>query len=279
MCRLGVHHAPPDGERVTRRLVAWRDPLPGLAARRDPGRGLAPLVALAAAAFLAGCASSPKPRLSMPEPDLTLVAPVDVARQEALARFERALVELEEGNPDAAYEDLLQVADRCGRAPLGQQALLMVAIAQLDPTSPDQRIHLAAQAAAHLARWTPDTTWIHRTAEVLYLLSRKLAPPANHLHAMDVDALGARLERAREGADAGTDPAAAGTDRTAAGTDPTAGTCSAAWPDGTDRPGNLPELEETPLPAQIARLRSELSVLRQEVERLRRLIGRKEPAP
>lgn len=218
--------------------------------------------AVALGTLAAGCAPAPEPRPAAPQPDLTPVSTLDEARLEALGRFGLALDAARSGNPDAAYELLLQVVDRCGSEPLGQQALLMLAIGELHPGNPDPRLHLAAEASARLAHLTPDTTWTHRVAEALYLLSRRLAPRSGHLAAMDVQDLRARVERATDGrlrlprVD-----------------------CSPVWPAGTPGDGSLPELRGLPYPVQVAGLRRELRDLRREVERLRRLMSRSDSPP
>lgn len=210
----------------------------------------------------AGCATTPETASPAPELDLTPVSVVDEARIETLERFRLAMEAAGEGNPDAAYERLLQVVDRCGTAPLGQQALLMLAIGELDPRNPDPRLHLAVEASSRLARWTVDTTWIHRVADALYLISRRLAPRPSHLDAQDVEALRERVGRATDGRVRLPSP-----------------DCSAGWPGAGGADGSLPDLDGVPYPVQVTRLRHELRQLRREVERLRRLARHADASP
>lgn len=216
--------------------------------------------AIALVPLAAGCATTPGPASPAPQLDLTPVSVVDEARLETLERFHLAMDAARGGNPDAAYERLLEVVDRCGTAPLGQQALLMLTIGELDPRNPDPRLHLAVEASAGLARWTADTTWTHRVADALYLISRRLAPRPSHLDAQDVQALRERMERATDGRVRLPSP-----------------DCSAAWPGAGGTDESLPDLDGVPYPVQMTRLRHELRELRREVERLRRLARHASP--
>lgn len=233
-------------------------------ARRAAGRrGQRLATALALALLANGCAAGREapPRPAAPEPDLNFATAVDDVRQEALLDFRRGIDALADANPDAASERLLQVVDRCGSGPLGQQALLMLAIAELDPANRDPRLHLAVEASSQLALRTADTTWTHRVADALYLLARRLAPPPTHLDRMDVDAMRSRIESATTG-------------RLTPWRD-----CAAVWAPGTAGEGELPRWKGTPYPVQMAVLRHQLRELREELERLRRLASQADAAP
>lgn len=84
------------------------------------------------------------------------------------------LVALESADYNIAYDNLLEVRSVCGDSPLGQQALLVLAAAELDPRNPERQIELAAEFAAHYLGLPNRAAWAQPLAESLYLMSMEI---------------------------------------------------------------------------------------------------------
>jgi len=84
------------------------------------------------------------------------------------------LVALEEADYNIAYDNLIEVRSVCGDSPLGQQALLVLAAAELDPRNPERQIELAAEFSAHYLGLPNRAAWAQPLAESLYLLSMEI---------------------------------------------------------------------------------------------------------
>ena len=72
---------------------------------------------------------------------------------------------LEAADYNIAYDNLLEVRSVCGDSPLGQQALLVLAAAELDPRNPQRQIELAAEFAAHFLTLRNRAAWALPLAE------------------------------------------------------------------------------------------------------------------
>lgn len=209
----------------------------------------------------AACASTPPPQPPIPEPKRVVQPPPPPPPPEAEApgKLELAVAALDERNYDAAYARLLEVVDLCGSAPLGQQALLLMAVAELDPRNPDPRRDLAAESTALLWEETYGRGWAHTLTESLYLIALRLGAR----NAGPADAEAAELEWRVRAA-----PAGAATSY-----------CGPAWPTRLPPPtasapeDALPSLNGSSYPAQVAELRRRLRELEEELERVRRIVG------
>lgn len=209
----------------------------------------------------AACASTPPPQPPIPEPKRVVQPPPPPPPPEAEApgKLELAVAALDERNYDAAHARLLEVVDLCGSAPLGQQALLLMAVAELDPRNPDPRRDLAAESTALLWEETYGRGWAHTLTESLYLIALRLGAR----NAGPADAEAAELEWRVRAA-----PAAAATSY-----------CGPAWPTRLPPPiasapeDALPSLNGSSYPAQVAELRRRLRELEEELERVRRIVG------
>jgi hypothetical protein len=89
-------------------------------------------------------------------------------------RLSTSLVALQEADYANAYDNLLLVRSVCGDSPMGQQALLVLAAAELDPRNPERHIELAAEFAAHYLGLPNRAAWAEPLAESLYLLSMEI---------------------------------------------------------------------------------------------------------
>jgi len=208
----------------------------------------------------AACASTPPPQLPVPEPKPVVQPPPPPPPPEAEApgKLELAVAALDGRNYDAAHARLLEVVDLCGSAPLGQQALLLMAVAELDPRNPDPRRDLAAESTALLWEETYARGWAHTLAESLYMIALRLGAG----NAGPTDAEAAELEWRVRAA-----PADASS------------YCGPAWPARLPSPtasapeDGLPSLNGSSYPAQVAELRRHVRELEEELERIRRIVG------
>lgn len=223
-----------------------------------------PAVLLAALAYAtAGCASGGGAPEAEPPASassrLVLAGPLpggDLPR--AGQRLGLALDALGAGNPDAAYGHIIGVLHRCGADALGQQALLLLASAELDPANSDPRLDLAAEAAAQVAARQPAGTWVRRIALALHGTARRLgAAPVRTLRAEEIELHGGSVAMAarppRPAVDCGS---------------------TLGWPHvGVGGSGDLapPSVSGASYPARLAELRRRVSEMEQELERLRRL--------
>ena len=241
-------------------------------------RGLVPRLRMACVAgALSGataCASTPPPQPIVPEPKPVVQPPPPPPPPEAEApgKLELAVAALDERNYDAAHARLLEVVDLCGSAPLGQQALLLMAVAELDPRNPDPRRDLAAESTALLWAETDGQGWTHTITESLYLIALRLG--ARNSGPTDAEAaeLKWRVRAAPTGAAesyaAGAAPAGAATSY-----------CGPLWPTRLPSPATsapedaLPSLNGSSYPAQVAALRRHVRELEEELERIRRIVG------
>ena len=210
------------------------------------------------------CASAPPPQPPIPDPKPVVQPPPPPPppEAEAPAKLELAVASLDERNYDAAHARLLEVVDLCGSAPLGQQALLLMAVAELDPRNPDPRRDLAAESTALLWEETNGRGWAHTLTESLYMIALRLGARS----AGPTDAEAAELEWRVRAAPAGAaeSPAYCGPVWPTTLPPPTA---TAALEDG------LPSLNGSSYPAQVAELRRRVRELEEELERIRRIVG------
>ena len=223
------------------------------------GRGSV-LPTLAVLVAVAGCAvNAAEPRQTAPAPESRAVVagplpggPLPRAADELAA----GLSEIEAGNPDAAYGHLTAVLEQCGASALGQRALLALAAAELDPTNPDPRRNLAAEAAAQVAARQDADTWPGQLARTLYGVALRVgARPVESV-------LPATIELYE-----GSVAFAAYPTRPAAD-------CARAepWPGpilSETRP--LPAVPGASYPARLGALQRRIVALEEELERLRRL--------
>lgn len=142
--------------------------------------------------------------------------------------------------PGAGVEErdraLLATWSRCGRAPRGRQALVVVASGALDPTRGGRDPDLAATAAAAAVESEPRRSWLRPVAEALYLSALELGGEVRP----------SRLPAPPD--------------------EPGAGCEAAAQPaEPPEPPVALPSLRDTAMAVRLERLRA-------EVDRLRRLL-------
>lgn len=219
-------------------------------------------VAVLTSIVLLGCltpgpATAPVHPEPGPEPRAVLAGPLPGGPlPHARDDLSAGLAAIESANPDAAYGHLTAVLEQCGSSSLGQQALLTMAAAELDPRNPDPRRKLAAEAAAQVAARQDPDTWPGQIARSLYGIALRLG-------ARPVDPV---LPDVIELYDGSTAFAAAPAHPAA--------DCGAteAWPGpGRRTPAALPSLGGASYPARISALRRRVAELEAERERLRRL--------
>lgn len=180
----------------------------------------------------AGCASAPKW-----DPDPGPAAPGQ--------NFDAAIVDLRSGSYAAAARALRDVRRRCAGRPLGVQAFLVLAAADLDPRGRQGPPDRAAQMTAEFLAGAEGPAWTRPVAEALFLAARDL---------------GGELGSEAEASDAPAGPA---------GEVDAEGACGARWGSrhGGPEAGRLPALPRAALHARVRALEA-------EVERLRELLKR-----
>lgn len=221
----------------------------------------------------AGCASAPPgsapPVLPLTErPSAALESDMSAVERRAVAEeFFAGVRAVEDGRYELAYALLLRVAERCATTPLGRDALLALAAAELDPRNGDPRLHLAAEAAAHLLVHERLTDPERQLAETLYLVSLRLGAGDEGLAAFDTADFRHRLESAAQN---GPRPGARCA-RPALLARSQADAVRVASSQEAVSERALPALPGSPYPRQLAQLRARLQELEEEVGRLRRL--------
>lgn len=148
-----------------------------------------PLAIAATAVLVTACSSNPEPAPVVPEytPAVEPPPPPPPPQAEAPGKLEAALGALRARDYEAAYARLVEVVELCGSAPLGQQALLLIAATELDPRNPDPRRSLAAEATSLLLGELDSMSWARQFSESFYLIGRRLG--AQQLGAEDTEAL------------------------------------------------------------------------------------------
>lgn len=254
--------------------------------------------------LLAACSSNPPPEPLAVEPE-PAVEPTPVApappEQAAPDFMDEALFALRDRNYSGAHDNLIEVLELCGQSPLGQQALLLVAAAELDPRNPSPRRSLASEATGLLLTDAATPSWARQLGESLYLLALRTgakAPSLGDLESSELAGLYGGLrglssadialyelmdenptELARVDPGQGTGKSDAGA-RSEVNPDPRLRSgsaseyCSARWPDVWDRrpTDRLPSLGSSPYPAQVQALRARVLELEEELERIRRIV-------
>ena len=167
------------------------------------------------------------------------------------------------GHPDVGYVLALATLERCGTGPLGQQALLMLAAAELDPRNPDPHLSLAHEALALALAATDESSWSRILVESLYLVALQLGARPAPLHAGDESELRWRAWKGDEA-------------RSSIGHLTFEACRPLPWPSGpgSQRPTGdegAPELAGDSYPARIAWLRRRVAELEAEIARLRRI--------
>ncbi len=140
--------------------------------------------------LIAACSSNPEPSPVVPDPTPAVEAPPappPPPQAEAPDKLQAALEALGKSDYTAAYARLMEVVELCGSAPLGQQALLLIAATELDPRNPDPRRSLAAESTSLLLGKLDSMSWAGQFAESFYLIGRRLG--AQQLGAADTEAL------------------------------------------------------------------------------------------
>lgn len=194
----------------------------------DAPRKLVPLVVFLACACASGRGSPPGTEGGEPAP-----APGAAAERE---EPEPSLLPPRSAGAAEREAALVATWSRCGTAPLGRQALIVLASSALDPTRGTRDPELAATAAATAIESEPARSWLRPVAEALYLSALELGG----------DVRPARLP----GPPAEADPGCAAVDPP---------------PEAAEPPVALPSLRDTAMAVRIERLRA-------EVDRLRRLL-------
>jgi len=149
-----------------------------------------PGLAASAVILIAACSSNPEPSPVVPDPAPAVEAPPPPPpppQAEAPDKLQAALEALGKSDYTAAYARLMEVVELCGSAPLGQQALLLIAATELDPRNPDPRRSLAAESTSLLLGELDSMSWAGQFAESFYLIGRRLG--AQQLGAEDTEAL------------------------------------------------------------------------------------------
>lgn len=149
-----------------------------------------PGLAASAVILIAACSSNPEPSPVVPDPTPAVEAPPPPPpppQAEAPDKLQAALDALGKSEYTAAHARLMEVVELCGSAPLGQQALLLIAATELDPRNPDPRRSLAAESTSLLLGELDSMSWAGQFAESFYLIGRRLG--AQQLGAEDTEAL------------------------------------------------------------------------------------------
>lgn len=213
-----------------------------------------------ALAFLAlggaGCASGPAPvegPAALPALPSSEHAASEAAPPETTLDIARAA---RTGDASLVHSLTVRTLERCGTRPLGQQALLVLAAAELDPRNLEGRASLALEALRLVGEASEPDAWTRVLSESLYLLAQRLGRAARAADAAEGELLRPSARRGNERRLAADDVA-----------------CRAvAWPDGeAEESADLPSLEGASYPARIAWLQRKVAELEGELQRLRRI--------
>ena len=130
------------------------------------------LLFLASLTVVYGCALVPE-RFWPPDAPASTAAPADVDP------LDQGAAAVQAGDYGAASERFRQLASRCESGATGRQAVLLLAVAALDPRNPAASPDSAAALAAHFLMLPGTQPEDRATAETLYLaaLNQGAAPP------------------------------------------------------------------------------------------------------
>lgn len=109
-------------------------------------------------------------------------------------RLAQALNALEREDYRTAFDGLVWVYSHYPTEPVGQQALLALAAAEMDPRNPSRRLGVGSELAASYLGLPATPNWTEPVAETLYLLALELGAAEMRV---------ARAEAEREQAEAG----------------------------------------------------------------------------
>ncbi|HEX6939712.1 MAG TPA: hypothetical protein VF158_09900 [Longimicrobiales bacterium] len=112
-------------------------------------------------------------------------------------RLAEGLAALERGDYRGAYEPLSWVYTRYAGEAIGQQALLVLAAAEMDPRNPSRRLAVGAELAGRYLRMRGIAPWTEPVAETMYLLALELGAAEQRAAEAEEEEAEARAE-ARE---------------------------------------------------------------------------------
>ncbi|HEX7118474.1 MAG TPA: hypothetical protein VF212_06780 [Longimicrobiales bacterium] len=199
-------------------------------------------------------------------------------------RLAEGLAALERGDYRGAYEPLNWVYTHYANEAVGQQALLALVAAELDPRNPSRRLGVGSELAGRYLRLPAIARWTKPVAETLYLLALELGAAEERVAEAEEEAAAAE-ERAREArAEAREARAEAEREREEAHqarAEAAQARAQAAPPRELPRlPGppvteRMRELEQAgaDATARVAQLEQQLAECRQELARIRRAVG------
>lgn len=234
-------------------------------------------IAASAVILIAACSSNPVPGPVVPDPTAAVEAPPPAPpppQAEAPDKLKAALEALGKSDYTVAHARLMEIVELCGSAPLGQQAVLLIAATELDPRNPDPRGSLAAESTSLLLGELDSMSWAGQFAESFYLIGRRLG--AQQLGAEDTEALELgwlfRHGYGRQPPDEPEDGEASTL------MDEASLHCEALWAapsvgDSQGVQGVLPSLPGSSYPAQVTALRRQVRELEEELERIRRIVS------
>ncbi|HEX9106355.1 MAG TPA: hypothetical protein VF832_03995 [Longimicrobiales bacterium] len=116
-------------------------------------------------------------------------------------RLARALAVLDSGQYAPATQELQALAQGYAGLPLGRQALLSAAAAELDPRNPDRQLDRGAALMSQYLESSAEGDWSHPVAQTLYLLSLELGATVERAQQAEADAARARAQATRARAD------------------------------------------------------------------------------
>lgn len=140
---------------------------------------------------------------------LRLGSPTPAPRE----RLARALVALDSGQYAPATQQLLELANAYPEQPLGRQALLAAAAAELDPRNADRQLDQGAALLGQYLRRSGVTDWTQPQAKTMYLLSLELGAAADRAEQAEAEAARARAAASQAAARLPRLPGAPLTDR------------------------------------------------------------------
>jgi len=112
-------------------------------------------------------------------------------------RLVGALSVLDSGQYAPATQELQALAQTYPELPLGRQALLSAAAAELDPRNPDRQLDRGAALMTQYLESSPGDDWSHPVAQTLYLLSLELGATVERAQQAEADAARARAQASR----------------------------------------------------------------------------------
>ncbi len=115
-------------------------------------------------------------------------------------RLAQSLASLDSGQYAQATRELQALAQMYPNRPLGREALLATAAAELDPRNPERQLDQGAALMGQYLQSAAASDWTRPVAQTLYLLSLELGATTERAQQAEADAARARAQASRASA-------------------------------------------------------------------------------